>query len=102
LHGLKPVQFGEAFYGQKGFTYDYNSINSFVKEMQFLNFKISKDEQAELEKFPIRMLKFHLVSTEKEGCYDLSKIFNLQTPIPFWKNPLRKAKSIWLLPQKFD
>ncbi|WP_407230078.1 hypothetical protein [Escherichia coli] len=57
--GIKPIQFGNAFYGQKGFTHDFDSIDEFYAELQQnkLNKYLTINEYDNLELFLIKFLE---------------------------------------------
>ncbi|MBV7413346.1 hypothetical protein [Aeromonas sp. sif2433] len=73
--GVKPIQLGQAFYGKKGFTYDFDTIDEFISELnsQNLSKTLSLDEYKSLELFLIKFLEKSLVSVHKSGILSLEK-----------------------------
>ncbi|HDX8360033.1 TPA: hypothetical protein RQN15_003823 [Aeromonas hydrophila] len=73
--GVKPVQLGQAFYGKKGFTYDFDTIDDFISNLNSnkLNKTLSLDEYRSLEIFLVKFLEKSLVSIHKSGILSLEK-----------------------------
>ena len=89
--GFKPLQFGNAFYGGKGFTYDYTSIDDFISDYtrDEMVGNLSLDEYQEYEHFLVLALERELVSIHKSGIlllesklktYPLIKLLNEAPP----------------------
>jgi len=74
--GKKVVQFGDAFYGKKGFTYDYKSIDTFIKNCNNLNETLTLDEYSNYELFLLKVLQLHLVCIHPSGIKSLEAKFN--------------------------
>ncbi|WP_145547398.1 capsular polysaccharide export protein, LipB/KpsS family [Yersinia intermedia] len=92
--GIKPIQLGNAFYGRKGFTYDYNSIDDFLDDLN--NHRLSRtltlDEYKSLEIFLMKFLESELVSVHKSGINTIEKILSLYPYIKLVKPT--KTKSV--------
>lgn len=94
--GIKPIQFGNAFYGQKGFTHDFDSIDEFYAELQQnkLNKYLTINEYDNLELFLIKFLEKSLISIHKSGILSLERklklppFISLVKPVP--KDPKHK------------
>ncbi|WP_421173018.1 hypothetical protein [Aeromonas sp. 601115] len=73
--GVKPVQLGQAFYGKKGFTYDFNIIDEFISSLNQnkLSKTLTLDEYRSLEIFLVKFLEKSLVSIHKSGILSLEK-----------------------------
>ncbi len=67
--GSKPVQLGNAFYGKKGFTYDYSCIDDFINDLQDekLSRALTLNEYKNLEIFLMKFLEVELASVHKSG-----------------------------------
>ncbi|MCO7244459.1 hypothetical protein [Halomonas sp. Ps84H-12] len=87
--GFKPVQFGAAFYGNKGFTHDYNSIEKFISSLQREEVlgKLSLDEYAVYENFITVALQKHLVSVHRSGNIRLKELFLKKNHINLIESP---------------
>lgn len=85
--GSKPVQLGQAFYGKKGFTYDYDSIDNFIEQLNDnkLNRFLTIAEYKNLEIFLVRYLEKHLVSVHKSGILSLERKLKKRPLIPLIK-----------------
>ncbi|CNK61327.1 Capsule polysaccharide biosynthesis protein [Yersinia mollaretii] len=90
--GIKPIQLGNAFYGKKGFTYDYNHIDDFLDDLNKnkLSRVLTLDEYKNLEIFLMKFLESELVSVHKSGIstierklklYPYVKLAKAETPI---------------------
>ncbi|WP_107860629.1 capsular polysaccharide export protein, LipB/KpsS family [Neisseria weaveri] len=81
FEGFKTVQFGNAFYGKKGFTsdYDLNDIETFIRHIKNheINNILSMHELDLFEKFITILLQKHTVSIHDSGVAILQKIFTL-------------------------
>lgn len=69
ISGKKPYQLGKAFFGEKGFTYDYNSIEAFIKSIKhdFSNEYLSLEEYNNLWLFLTLLLQYHTASVFDSG-----------------------------------
>ncbi len=74
--GYKPNQFGDAFYGQKGFTYDHSDIGSFINNSTNTTNLLTLEEYKMFEGFITKTLQFHLVSKQNRGIARLEAIFS--------------------------
>lgn len=86
--GLKPIQFGGAFYGNKSFTYDYNSIDAFIKQYNngTLNPYLTLDEYDSFEMFLVKVFEKELISVFQSGVTSLERKLFLVPPIPLVKS----------------
>lgn len=79
FNGLKPMQFGSAFFGEKGFTNDYslNAIEDCVLDMVSGKAKgaLTLKEFNELEEFLRRLLQGQLISVHDSGVAKLESVF---------------------------
>ncbi|MCL1962191.1 MAG: hypothetical protein FWG56_10590 [Desulfovibrionaceae bacterium] len=85
FHGLKPVQFGNAFFGEKGFTHDYelNDTKGFLEKIKIESRSISATKEGTMtlaefdafESFCTKLLQFQLVSIHNSGLMTLRRIF---------------------------
>lgn len=82
--GLKPVQFGNAFYGGRTFTYDFENISDFIHEYNAgeLCPYLTLDEYDNFEMFLVRMLEKNLISVFNSGVLSLEKKLFLMPSIP--------------------
>lgn len=91
FEGFQPIQFADAFYGNKGFTSDYlpHELDRFVSDL--LGRKIPKKmgiQQFSLyEEFITKALQFSLVSAFPSGKIMLRSIFHIAPQIPLAKPP---------------
>lgn len=69
FHGRKGIQLGRAFYGQKGFTYDLNSIGELLALLNSSDYqpRLNHKEIALFRQFLSIMLGFELVSSDLNG-----------------------------------
>jgi hypothetical protein len=74
--GKKVVQFGDAFYGNKGFTYDYSTIDNFIDDINNIEGKLSLEEYSNYQLFLLKVLQLHLVSVHSSGVSTLKSKFN--------------------------
>ncbi|MCK8066949.1 hypothetical protein [Cobetia sp. 1CM21F] len=76
--GFKPIQFGNAFYGNHGFTTDYENVEELVSDLndQKVHGKLSIDEFYAYEVFMTKVLQKHLISVHKSGHLRLREIFS--------------------------
>lgn len=67
--GFKPLQFGNAFYGGRGFTSDYICVDDFLSDIKndVVSGYLSIDEYQEYEDFLVSALESELVSVHKSG-----------------------------------
>ena len=79
FEGLKPVQFGNAFYGRNNFTYDYHldDIDQFITDLTLgkIQSVLSLDDFNCFEQFMTILLQKHTVSIHDSGVSTLQKIF---------------------------
>lgn len=79
FNGFKPIQFGKAFYGNKGFTYDYDleSVSEMCLHLSSGKLKshLNLNEYNLFEEFLVKFLQHHLVSIHKSGLIRLREIF---------------------------
>ena len=104
--GLKPVQFGDAFFGGKGFTHDYplDKVAAFVGDAKSgrISGSLSLTDFMLYEDFLTRLLQQQLVSIHDSGVSRLAKVFEIPSVIALAKNasskqvpgsPVTQAKS---------
>lgn len=81
FEGYQPIQFGDAFYGNKGFTSDYNTddIDIFIADIAAgkVPTHLGIDEFRNYETFIMRALQYSLVSAFPSGKSQLRTIFQL-------------------------
>ena len=98
FEGLKPVQFGNAFYGKRGFTYDYNfeKINDFIDDLKSkkINTILNLNEFDAFEQFITILLQKHVVSIHDSGVLTLQRIFTQPTYIALAKAEVVTVKEI--------
>lgn len=91
FEGYQPIQFGNAFYGKKGFTSDYNAENldKFIDDMNsgVIPSQLGITEYRNYETFLLRTLQYSLVSAFPSGKAQLSTLFNLPTHVTILKGP---------------
>lgn len=79
FEGFKPIQFGNAFYGNKGFTndYDYLDISSFIDDLCNNNVRgtMNLEEYDLFQIFLLKILQGQLVSIHNSGIPKLCEIF---------------------------
>lgn len=94
--GYKPVQIGNAFYGGKGFTYDMNDVDEFIRQynMGRIGGRLSVDEFYKYEVFMTKALQKHLVSVHKSGHMTLRDIFSEIKPINLVQQEQNVEKSV--------
>jgi len=89
--GYQPIQFGNAFYGKKGFTSDYSidQIEQFIDDLNagLIPTHLGIQEYRDFETFIVRALQFSLVSAFPSGKAQLNKIFKLPAHVPVLKGP---------------
>ncbi|HAU9183397.1 TPA: capsular biosynthesis protein [Escherichia coli] len=92
--GMKPIQLGNAFYGQKGFTHDYDSIDEFYADLQKnkLNKYLTVDEYDNLECFLVKFLEKSLISVHKSGILSLEKKLKLPSYISMVQPVIKEVK----------
>lgn len=97
FHGLKPVQFGNAFFGQKGFTSDYSltSCENFLKDVDSgrISGSLNLDEFVIFEDFLRRLMQGQLVSIHDSGVTRLNSIFEASQIIGLAKNISKTASA---------
>ena len=67
--GFKPLQFGNAFYGGRGFTSDYLNVDDFLSDIEngMVSGFLSLNEYREYENFLVSAFERELVSVHKSG-----------------------------------
>lgn len=79
FNGLKPIQFGNAFFGGKGFTFDYSikECRRCVEDLISGNLSgtLSIKEYRMFEEFSLRLLQKQLVSVHDSGITKLNSLF---------------------------
>jgi hypothetical protein len=87
LTGKKVHQFGNAFFGNKGFTYNYQNVNSCIEGLlSQKNSLLSIEEYNNLMSFLTITLEYHLVSVHNEGIKSVSHLLELPCNIEIKKN----------------
>lgn len=85
FHGFKSIQFGDAFYGKKGFTHDFNpvQVSEVVSRLRqgSLAGTLTLNEYRLFEDFLVTALQRYLVSCHDSGVSRLVQVFDTQTPI---------------------
>ena len=98
FHGLKPVQFGNAFFGGKGFTSDYSltSGDQFLEDINAgrISGTLDLDEFVLFEEFLRRLMQGQLVSVHDSGVTRLISIFEASTVIGLAKNHPKTIESL--------
>jgi hypothetical protein len=86
FHGFKPIQFGDAFFGNKGFTYDFTpaQVSEVVMSLRqgSLSGTLSLNEYRCFEDFLVIALQKYLVSSNDSGLARLAEVFEMQLNIP--------------------
>ncbi len=86
LCGLKPIQFGEAFFGRRGFTHDIDlkNVPEFVEALNNgnINGTLTLDEFSNFESFIVKFFQHQLVSIHPSGVLKLREIFRVPTNVP--------------------
>jgi hypothetical protein len=84
FHGFKSIQFGDAFYGKKGFTHDFSpvQVSEVVSRLRqgSLAGTLTLNEYRLFEDFLVTALQRYLVSCHDSGVSRLVQVFD--TPIP--------------------
>lgn len=85
FHGFKSIQFGDAFYGKKGFTHDFSpvQVSEVVSRLRqgSLAGTLTLNEYRLFEDFLVTALQRYLVSCHDSGVSRLVQVFDTQTPI---------------------
>jgi len=91
--GVKPIQLGNAFYGEKGFTYDYTDIEDFIDDLSSgkLSRALTIKEYKNLEVFLMKFLEVELVSVHKSGINTIERKLSLY---PYIKLVKEEKKNI--------
>ncbi|MDW2775139.1 capsular biosynthesis protein CpsB [Pseudomonas sp. YQ_6] len=91
FEGYQPIQFGNAFYGKKGFTSDYTTENldQFIDDINkgAVPSQLGINEYRNYETFLLRTLQYSLVSAFPSGKAQLSTMFNLPSHVAILKGP---------------
>ncbi|WP_298397411.1 hypothetical protein [uncultured Azonexus sp.] len=95
-HGIKPITLGEPFFGNKGFTIDFdvNHIDQAVEHVINHNreaYSLTLDEFDRFELFLVKSLVYSLVSKNKSGLIQLRKIF---APFDYIKLSIKGKPSV--------
>lgn len=100
--GMKPIQFGNAFFGGKGFTSDYYSIDDFMHDFKAGAVKntLSLEEFDLFERFCVKSLCKHLVSVHASGLVTLREIFTLDDSIKIASPAALPIKKPKIVPEK--
>lgn len=95
FEGFRPVQFGNAFFGRKGFTSDYgvNEINRFITDLSSPSFpgRLDLAGYREFEAFLTRALQCSLVAATPSGKVRLRTIFEVRRTVKLTPNPSKAA-----------
>lgn len=85
IAGIKPYQFGNAFYGKNGFTYDLHvdQIEAIISDINLgKSGHLNSDEYIKLREYLMHMLIDHLIPEESmRGKNKLSQIFKIKPAI---------------------
>lgn len=97
FEGKKVVQFGDAFYGKKGFTHDFEEISAFMQHFNALEGVLSLKEYQSFELFLLKTLKLHLASNVSDSTEILKKRFDIykkpkEMPLENFKASFEKSK----------
>lgn len=86
FEGFQPIQFADAFYGNKGFTSDYTpaQVDQFIIDLSESRIpkKMGIQQFSLYEEFITKALQFSLVSAFPSGKIMLKSIFHLTPQIP--------------------
>lgn len=106
FHGFKPIQFGAAFYGEKGFTHDFTpaQVSEVVRRLQqgTLSGTLSLDEYRCFEDFLVAALQRFLVSCHDSGLNRLAQVFEMPAPISLLSGKAAKAQAQTMLANPVD
>ncbi len=79
FEGFKPIQFGKAFYGKKGFTSDYTceQLGQFITDLKQgkINSTMTLSEFDQFELFITILLQKHTISIHNSGLINLRQLF---------------------------
>ncbi|MEZ2605018.1 capsular polysaccharide export protein, LipB/KpsS family [Kluyvera intermedia] len=77
MNGKKTIQFGNAFYGRKGFTHDYVEIEDFMNDFHsgYIYPELTCDEQNNFYEFLDKLFSQHLVSNLDSNYEILDRYF---------------------------
>lgn len=81
FEGKKVIQLGKSFYGKKGFTYDFDSIEEFISQINSLVGTLTLEEYKYFEEFLVKVFQLHLVSVHPSGIKVLEEKFKILTSI---------------------
>lgn len=97
FHGFKPIQFGDAFYGKKGFTHDFTpaQVNEVVTRLEqgSLSGTLSLGEYRRFEDFLVTALQRFLVSCHDSGLGRLAQVFEMPGPIALLSGKAAKVQA---------
>lgn len=100
--GFKPVQFGSAFFGGKGFTNDMSvdRLPAMAEGLAdgTLQTKLSMAGLRSFERFITRFFQKHLVSIHHSGHSRLRKLFAPRVIVPLVERPAPKKQNVLPLP----
>ncbi|MGF6329740.1 hypothetical protein ABH909_002618 [Pseudomonas sp. BS3782 TE3695] len=86
FEGFRPIQFANAFYGNKGFTSDYTceSLDFFISDLKAgkIPSKLGLEQYKSYETFITKALQFSLASAFPSGKAMLRSIFHITPHIP--------------------
>ena len=95
FHGFKPIQFGDAFYGKKGFTHDVTpaQVSEVVARLKQGEWSgtLSLGEYRQFEDFLVTALQRFLVSCHDSGLPRLAQVFEMPTSIALLSGKAAKA-----------
>lgn len=87
-HGIKPIIFGDVFYGAFGFTYDCNSLDDLIFYIQNEYGSLTLSEYEKFEEFITIYLEMHLFSIHPSGeTKAIQKIFTNSSLIKLIDKP---------------
>ncbi len=96
FHGFKPIQFGDAFFGNKGFTYDFRpaQVVEVVTSLRqgSLSGTLSLAEYRCFEDFLVTALQRFLVSCHTSGLTRLAQVFEMPASITLLSEKAAKAQ----------
>jgi hypothetical protein len=97
FHGFKPIQFADAFFGQKGFTHDFSlgQVGEVITRLQqgSLAGTLTLDEYRRFEDFLVIALQRYLVSCYPSGLARLREVFKMPELISIISKKDTEAKN---------
>jgi hypothetical protein len=93
--GFKPLQFGNAFFGGRGFTSDYVCVDDFICDFKNASISglLSLNEYKSYEDFLVEALEKELVSVHKSGILTLEAKLKDYPLIPLLEKKVQPALS---------